>query len=218
MRTKQSNNALSNRSTAGPLNGKRLIRQRDGFTLVELMVVIAIIATLIAVLLPAVSKARAGARRTACAAHLRQVGVAFRGYLNDGKDRFPHASFMPSMGPAPLFDREEPIYIADLLKRYVADHSDVFLCPNDETGASRPEPNQGRRYFDSEKSSYEYRVRLAGMTSIEAANFIKQFLNRTISDNSIWVMRDYDNFHGPGGKMGARRYLYLDGRVGDFEN
>lgn len=61
-----------------------------GFTLVELLVVISIIALLIALLLPALSAAREAGIRVNCLAHLRQVGMAFHSYADDYNDYFLH--------------------------------------------------------------------------------------------------------------------------------
>ena len=70
------------------INPRRGMR-RSGFTLVELLVVIGIIAILISVLLPALSAARRAAHTAKCLASLRTIGQAFQLYATDNKQVWP---------------------------------------------------------------------------------------------------------------------------------
>lgn len=80
-----------------------------GFTLIEVLVVVAIIALLVAILIPSLSRARELARRTVCASRLHNLGFAIHGYssANNGKIiqcavsnyRAPRAPNVPATGP-----------------------------------------------------------------------------------------------------------------------
>jgi prepilin-type N-terminal cleavage/methylation domain-containing protein/prepilin-type processing-associated H-X9-DG protein len=73
-----------------PLRGK-------GFTLVELLVVVGLVAMLISLLLPALGKARAAAQATRCLSNLRQMGNAWQMYTSENKGRLmDYAWYMPA--------------------------------------------------------------------------------------------------------------------------
>jgi prepilin-type N-terminal cleavage/methylation domain-containing protein len=92
----------------------------DGFTLLEMLVVIAAVAILAALLFPALAGARRKAQRTACGNHLRQIALAVRMYSDDSSDA------SPSPGRAESTSTNiETLYIAfkALIKNYVGANS-----------------------------------------------------------------------------------------------
>ena len=68
---------------------------RTGFTLVDALVTVAIVAVLISILLPSLSGVRETARRVVCASNARQIGLGITMYADDSHDRLPPSVFLP---------------------------------------------------------------------------------------------------------------------------
>lgn len=135
------------------------MKKRPAFTLIEIIVVVAIIAILIGLLLPAVQQARAAANRLKCQNNLKQFGLALHTYQSDN-DHFPpgtnsntqfsyskpyewvgfHNLLLPYLEQknyydvlgGPEFDRQNPnrlVWPAEVQGRAIP----VFLCPSDNS-------------------------------------------------------------------------------------
>ncbi len=140
-------------------------RIRSGFTLVELMVVIAIIGILAGLLLPAIQQAREAARRMNCGSHIRQLGIAMLNYESTYKE-LPRAGqldsdysvqarilpFVEQTNIYRFFQFDKPAFTGSFREKIpapelaseFAKQIEIFLCPSDPTSPiTRVETSQG---------------------------------------------------------------------------
>ena len=113
-------------------------RTRDGFTLVELLVAVGIIALLIAILLPALSAARESANRIKCAGNLRQMGQFIYLFAKDHKDRIPQGQDTPASGlgsQLPTWMYTKDYFV--LVDSYGANQR-LFICPSSPAASLGP--------------------------------------------------------------------------------
>jgi len=119
---------------------------RSAFTLVEILIVIAIIALLAALLFPAFSRARESSRQTTCVTNLHQISIAVQQYFQDERrypdslvDLLPEGSKYDDGTPSPT-----PIpTIGPNVSGYLKNGSDGLLCPDDDLPNDTPRSSYG---------------------------------------------------------------------------
>ena len=129
-------------------------RPGAAFTLVELLVVVAIIAVLASLLLPAIMHARYAARRVRCAMNLKSVGMSAIVYANDFDGEFPPHKDNSSSWPWGFSDwgMQKSNFYRDYLSR-----KEVFFCPEDLANGRNSEASRCYPHFPS-KSPDAWRV------------------------------------------------------------
>jgi prepilin-type N-terminal cleavage/methylation domain-containing protein len=202
---------------SGKLFGIDVMKRFRAFTLVEILVVIAIIAILMGILLPTLSKARKSANRATCAAHLADAGKLFQMYLIDSRGKLPWVQPVPSVAP-PIIPNTFPI--VEIFDTYTKKARGGWECPSDRiTAQTAGAPTGFETYFKREQSSYLYNPFLASLHNgdgwqIALNNFLKSF---GIPQNRLSVLRDFEPFHGKPDVLGCTNHLFADMHVGDIE-
>lgn len=137
---------------------RRIGPDRSGFTLVELLVVIGIIALLISILLPSLNKARESARAIKCASNLRTLGQTALLYAVDERNAFPLPRIDITQGGTP-FSKDSDLY------KYYYDSWHVHLAPylHKKQGAL--------------KSEQDIRMDRSGIFACPSANFDRNALS-----------------------------------------
>jgi prepilin-type N-terminal cleavage/methylation domain-containing protein/prepilin-type processing-associated H-X9-DG protein len=126
------------------------LSRAKGFTLVELLVVIGIIAVLMSILLPALNRAREAAKAVTCASNLKQIGMAFAMYVNDNNGYTPNFISNPSPDAQVPASGSTEMHWSGALRRYLASipryggvtgmeeqKATVYFCPSAKSNRQR---------------------------------------------------------------------------------
>ena len=129
-------------------------RKRSGFTLIELMIVIAIIAILAAILVPNFVRARAQGHVTACKSNLKNIGTALEMYATDNQGRYPSPLGKLTSGSMGGYLKQIPTCPAASSDTYTASYKsttnpDIFTVYCNGTNHSAVELPANYPAFDS---------------------------------------------------------------------
>ena len=209
--------------------------RQNGITLVELLVVVAIIGLLVGLLVPAVQASRESARKTNCASNMRQVGLAMNQFCDTHRDHWPETTHTVGSEYTKAW-----IYT---IAPYMEDVDAIRICPSDLAGDLRMR-GKGTSYtmngYLSVESKYHFesRRKLPAMSKTIVAFELSEAMDQKAMDKQdpalvnmyndhvhsfSWFaasrIRDDEVFEGISREIavdrhsGTSHFLYADGHV-----
>lgn len=188
-------------------------RDLKGFTLVELLVVLAIILVLASVLFPVFSSAKAAAQRTTCQSNFHQAQLASMLYVVDYDERMMPVNHQPALPATSRNDRTWVQLILPYLKSFT-----IFRCPSDHGPRPAPEATFDQDLVPGDTDSRYYQASLRSNLGYNYLYLAPIYLDRTqrwtaapramseVSDqsrtvlyvDSVWALDDQARPYGGG--------------------
>ncbi len=216
------------------------MHKKQGFTLIELLVVIAIIAILAAILFPVFAQAREKARQTSCSSNLKQIGLAFKMYVQDYDERWPNSDPLKA---APLNDCCSAGqnggtgknfgwggWIGNALIPYTKNQA-IYQCPSNNVNGFNDPYSNGGTLTTNGKEQGSYAFNYASMYGVKEAQIPEVSGAIVMTDSGTgwwdcwyedggcgWRTRDWawhraKNFKATEWHSGKNNFLFVDSHV-----